>query len=88
MQIIIILQNKKIAKDITGDVNIKVLEDEEKYPKYECDCSKERMERALISLGKEELKKISEEDGKAELVCHFCNKKYVFNEEELNNLIK
>ena len=77
-----------IAKDITGDVNIKVLEDEEKYPKYECDCSKERMERALISLGKEELKKIIEEDGKAEIVCHFCNKKYEFNEEELNNLIK
>ena len=65
-----------IAKDITGDVNIKVLEDEEKYPKYECDCSKERMERALISLGKEELKKIIEEDGKAEIVCHFCNGLY------------
>ena len=72
-----------IAKDITGDINIKVIGDEEKIPKYECDCSKERMERALISLGKEELKKIIEEDGKVELVCQFCNKKYKFNEEEL-----
>ena len=77
-----------IAKDITGDINIKVLDDEEKYPKYECDCSKERMENALISLGKDELNKIIEEDGKAEIVCHFCNKKYEFNKEELENLLK
>ena len=77
-----------IAKDITGDVNIKVLEQEEKTPKYECNCSKEKMENALISIGKEELKKIIEEDKKAEIVCHFCNKKYEFNEDELRNLLK
>ena len=76
-----------IAKDITGDINIKILEDEQITPKYECNCSKERMEKALISLGKEELKNIIAEDGKAELVCHFCNKKYEFNEEELRYLL-
>ena len=76
-----------IAKDITGDVNIKILEDEQKNPKYECDCSKERMKTALISVGKEELRNIIAEDGKAELVCHFCNKKYEFNEEELRYLL-
>ena len=76
-----------IAKDITGDVNIKVLEDEQKEPKYECDCSRERMKTALTSVGKEELKNIIAEDGKAELVCHFCNKKYEFNEEELRYLL-
>ncbi|MBP3256189.1 MAG: Hsp33 family molecular chaperone HslO [Clostridia bacterium] len=77
-----------IAEDITGDVNIKVLEEEQRMPKYECDCSKERMEKALISLGKEEIKNIIEEDGKAEIVCHFCNKKYEFDKEELENLLK
>ena len=76
-----------IAKDITGDVNIKVLDNEEQFPKYECNCSKERMETALISLGKEELKNIIAEDGKAELVCHFCNKKYEFTEDELRYLL-
>lgn len=75
-----------IAKDITGDVNIKILEDEIN-PKYECNCSKEKMEKALISVGKEELKNIIAEDGKAELVCHFCNKKYIFTEEELRHLL-
>lgn len=76
-----------IAKDITGDVNIKVLEQEERTPKYECNCSKEKMEKALISIGKEELTKILEEDKKAEIVCHFCNQKYEFSEEDLKKIL-
>ena len=75
-----------IAKDITGDINLEVVE-ENITPKYECNCSKERMEKALISIGKEELTKIAEEDKKAEIVCHFCNKKYEFSEEDLRKLI-
>lgn len=76
-----------IAKDMTGDVNIKVLEQEERTPKYECNCSREKMEKALLSIGKEELTKILQEDKKAEIVCHFCNQKYEFSEEELKCLI-
>lgn len=53
---------------------------------YSCDCNRERVERALISLGKEELDQIIEEDGKAEVQCHFCNKKMVFDKEELKKL--
>ncbi len=75
-----------IAKDITGDGNIEVVEDGIE-PKYECTCSKERMEKALISMGKEELNKIIEEDKKAEIVCNFCNKKYEFSEDELKKLL-
>ena len=52
-------------------------------PKYECDCSKKHMEEALIAIGKEELEKIINEDEKAELMCHFCNKKYQFSKDEL-----
>ncbi len=55
--------------------------------KWQCDCSKERMEKALISIGKDELKDIIDEDGKAELMCHFCEKKYNFNKEELIQLM-
>lgn len=75
-----------IAKDITGDENIEVVE-EGLTPKYECNCSKERMEKALISIGKEELTKIANEDKKAEIVCNFCNEKYEFSEEELKKFI-
>ena len=76
-----------IAKDITGDENIKILENEERAPRYECSCSKEKMEQGLKSIGKEEIKKILEEDKKAELVCHFCNKKYEFSKEEIEKMI-
>lgn len=76
---------EEIAKDLTGDENIKTIEDE-MIPKYECNCSKEKMEKALIAIGKKELNKIIEEDKKAELVCHFCNTKYEFTEEELKNI--
>ncbi len=78
----------EIAQDITGDSNIKILDKEESTPKYECTCSKEKMKNALKSIGKEELQKIIEEDKKAEVVCHFCNQKYTFTEDELKCLIE
>ena len=74
-----------IAKDITGDVNIQIIE-ENLVPEYKCNCSKEKISEALISIGKEELDKIIKEDKKAEIVCHFCNTKYEFSEEELKEL--
>lgn len=76
-----------IAKDITGDENIQIVEEGIK-PKYECTCSKEKMENALISIGKQELETIIKEDEKAEIICNFCNKKYNFTKEDLEKLIK
>jgi len=55
---------------------------------YKCNCSRERVERALISIGSEELKKIIEEDGESELSCHFCSQKYHFDKEQLIRLSK
>ena len=45
------------------------------------------MAKGLATIGKEELQDIIEKDGKAELVCHFCNKKYMFSKEELEKII-
>lgn len=53
---------------------------------FHCDCNKDRMERALISVGKKDLAEIIEEDGQAELVCPFCNDKYVFDKGELEDI--
>lgn len=50
---------------------------------YKCDCSKEKMERALCSVGEKELKLMAEEDERAEIECHFCHAKYIFTKEEL-----
>ena len=53
----------------------------------ECDCSKGRIEQALISLGEKELKNIIKEDGKAEVSCHFCNTKYQFDKEDILQIL-
>ncbi len=55
---------------------------------YKCDCSKERVAKALISLGREELTKMAEEEEQIEICCHFCDKKYYFTSEEITNLKK
>ena len=54
---------------------------------YTCTCSREKFEKGLISLGKEQLNEIISEDKKVETVCHFCNTKYDFNEEDLHNIL-
>ncbi|MDR2654901.1 MAG: Hsp33 family molecular chaperone HslO [Oscillospiraceae bacterium] len=53
---------------------------------YRCDCSRERVERALASIGKTELLKLIEEDGKADVRCQFCASEYRFSEEDLRKL--
>jgi molecular chaperone Hsp33 len=73
-----------IIKEIT-DGDYQLLETKEL--KYECTCSKERFERGLLFLGKEELISILNEDHKAEINCNFCNKKYIFSENDLKSLI-
>ena len=77
---------EEIAMIVTGDENIKLLEDDLQI-KFECECNKEKFAEGLVSIGKEDLNKIIEEDGQAEIVCQFCNKKYNFSKYELENLI-
>jgi molecular chaperone Hsp33 len=55
-------------------------------PVFKCKCSRERFEKVLITLGRKEIKSLIEEDGKAELHCHFCNDKYLFEADELQAL--
>ena len=76
----------EIAKKVTGDNNVRIVQDDI-VPVYECDCSKEHMAEGLASLGKKELKEIIEKKGEAEVVCHFCNKKYYFSKEELKKIV-
>ncbi len=54
---------------------------------WQCDCSRERLEQALVSIGPRELSSIIEEDGRAELVCRFCGKKYDFDRADLTALL-
>ena len=57
-------------------------------PVYQCDCTRERIERALISVGAEELQDMIERDGGAQVKCHFCNAVYEFTAAELSDLLR
>ena len=58
---------------------------DEREVRYQCDCSRERTEQMLLSLGRKELEKLRDEDPHCEVVCHFCHTQYEF---DLNKLVK
>lgn len=80
------LDEQGILMEVLGSLDPVVLATYE--VDFECDCHEERLERALISIGRKDLQEIIEEDGGAEMVCHFCNKKYYFDKEKLEELLK
>lgn len=55
---------------------------------YKCDCSMDRIEKALLSLGRKEIEDIIEKQGGAEITCHFCNKTYNVTKERLTEFLK
>lgn len=74
-----------ILDAVLGDMDLEIID---KMPtEFYCDCSRERVEKALISIGEKDLKTILEEDKKAEISCHFCNKVYNFDEADLKKLL-
>ncbi|HSJ37481.1 MAG TPA: Hsp33 family molecular chaperone HslO [Planococcus sp. (in: firmicutes)] len=79
------LRPEDILEEIFGEGNVEILD---RMPvKFECNCSKERFAEGIISLGKEEIQKIIDEDGAAETQCHFCLETYKYSKEELEALI-
>ena len=76
---------EEIAKEVTGDNNLKVLA--EINPEYKCNCSREKCEKGLIAIGKEELQKIIDEEEKIEIAFNFFDKKYEFTREDMKKLL-
>ena len=56
--------------------------------KFSCNCSKDRIEKAIISIGKKEIQAMIDDDKPIEVKCHFCNTAYKFEVEELKKLLK
>ncbi len=98
----IIEKNIKNLKSVTNmmsdgmtvqDISLKVLEGLEPdvlddfSVNYKCDCSRERVERAMISLGKNELLDMAK-DAQTKVFCHFCNKEYIFTSDEFKEFAK
>ena len=83
------LSEGKTIEDILNiifeDMNLQILDDVK--PEYKCDCSREKVEKALISIGKEELQNIVDENKVEEIACQFCSTKYEFTSVDIKKLI-
>lgn len=79
------LTPEEILENVFGKFNMNILD--RKEVSFKCNCSRDKIETTLRSLGEKEIKSMIEEDEKAEVICHFCNKKYKFSKEDLKSLI-
>ncbi len=78
------LTPEEICKKVLPEFNMELLD--RSNVEYKCDCSLERVTNALIAAGKDGLREMAE-DPETEVVCHFCNKKYIFTSDEILNLL-
>ncbi len=77
---------ERIFKDMPEAYQVEAIGERDIH--WNCDCSMDRMERALMSIGYTDLKEIIDEDGKAELQCQFCLEKYNFDKKHLEELLE
>ena len=80
------LSAQEVLEKVLSDFELEVLE--ETPVEYRCYCSAERVSRALIAMGKDELNALIEEQGSAELTCQFCDAIYRFEKEDLEELLR
>ena len=77
---------EEIMEDLLGEFGITIMD---KIPtKFYCDCSKEKVGKAVISIGQKEIQEMIEEGKPIEVNCHFCNSNYHFDVEELREMLK
>lgn len=76
---------EQLIEAAAGGLPVKMLA--QRPVRFHCPCSRPRFERALIALGADELQDMLDNDGSAELVCHFCSEVYRFDKDELTALL-
>ncbi len=77
---------EEILEMVLGELGLDVLDKSE--VSYQCDCSKKRVEKALISVGEKDLQEMIADGKEIEVNCHFCNKNYMFSIEELKEMVQ
>ena len=79
------LDGEGLLRAVLSDFQLEILE---KHPvEYRCYCSRDRVTRALISMGREELASLIRDQGQADLTCQFCDKVYHYSQEQLEKLL-
>lgn len=77
---------EELLESVLGELGLKITD---RMPvSFRCDCSRERVEKVLLSLGKKDLQEMIDEGKEVELHCHFCNRNYTFSVEEVECLMK
>ncbi len=76
---------RELLEQVLGEFELEILSEEP--VEYRCYCSRDRVTRALISMGREELEALIREQGRAELTCQFCDRVYDYSKEELEGLL-
>ncbi len=76
---------EEILEFVFEDMDLKIYDS--LIPQFKCDCSRERVERVLMSIGKNDLREIYDDGKNEEILCHFCNKSYNFNHEDIKKLL-
>lgn len=80
------LSPEGVLEQLLGDLGLEI--NDTVPASFYCNCSKERVEKALISIGKKDLKEMIEDGKEVELNCHFCNTNYTFTVEELKEIYR
>jgi molecular chaperone Hsp33 len=75
-----------ILEEVLGEFGLQINEKVE--TSYYCNCSKDRVHKAISSISKKDIKEMIDDNKPIEVECHFCDKKYVFEVEELKEMIK
>ena len=79
------LDGAGLLRAVLSDFDLEILET---HPvEYRCYCSRDRVTRALISMGREELSSLIQEQGQAELTCQFCDQIYRYSQEDLEEIL-
>lgn len=76
---------EQMLQMLLADLDVQVTDTME--VRYSCDCSKERVHRAIVSIGREDIQEMIEEGKEVEVNCHFCNKTYSFSVDELKKML-
>lgn len=77
---------ERILEEILGDLGLEITDT--MPAEFSCNCSKERITKALISIGKKDLQEMIDDGKPIEVNCHFCNTNYTFEVDELKEMIK
>lgn len=77
---------EELLQNVLGDIPLEI---NDRVPaRFACNCTKERVEKALISIGRKDIQEMIDDGETIEMNCHFCNKNYYFTVEELRQILK